>query len=125
MRNFDLNNVDPMAGRPTCEMTRTQWISYFKQLRKMVDPCKSRFMVYVGDHEGVTDLYGIQRTYYGDTAWHNYCKFINDVLRTIRSGKSDYCFYVYQIADLLRFENSQLRCAWEPEYECFRVWLKM
>jgi hypothetical protein len=38
-----------------------------------------------------------------DTLDNTYVKFINDVLGQLRKGKIDYCYYIYQISDLLRF----------------------
>lgn len=39
-----------------------------------------------------------------DTLDNTYVRFINDVLGQIRKGKTDHCYYIYQISDLLRFE---------------------
>lgn len=69
-----------------------------------------------------------ESTYYGETQYSNYCSFINSILRTIRGSggkppQHDYCFFIYQITDLLRFEHDRLRTRWIPEYECFEVWL--
>lgn len=38
------------------------------------------------------------------TTYEYYRKFINDVLRNIRNGETDYCYELYQIRELLRFE---------------------
>lgn len=38
------------------------------------------------------------------TTYEYYRKFINDILRNIRRGKTDYCYELYQIRELLRFE---------------------
>ena len=52
-----------------------------------------------------------------------YTQFINDVLKVIRSGEIDYCFYTYQIAELLRFEpNLQARLT-HDDCSHFEVWL--
>lgn len=39
-----------------------------------------------------------------ETNYTYYKKFINDVLNNIREGNIDYCFYIGQIKELLRFE---------------------
>lgn len=53
----------------------------------------------------------------------SYVDFICGVLETIRTGNVDYCFFIYQIEDLLKFEKDQLQSRWLPEEECFMVWL--
>lgn len=50
-----------------------------------------------------------------------YANFLNGVLETIRAGETDYCFFVYQVEDLLYFENERLEVRWLPEDNCFRV----
>lgn len=63
-------------------------------------------------------------SYDGDTQYKTYCKFINGILSSIRSGGKDYCYFIYQIAELLRFEKNGLMAKWLPEDKCFEVWLK-
>ena len=33
-----------------------------------------------------------------------YCNYINDVLRNIRNGERDYCYHIYQVTELIKFE---------------------
>lgn len=71
-----------------------------------------------------------QSEYSGETSYVYYCQFINNVLHTIRGtpnepARKDYCYFIYQIADLLRFEHDRLCVAWKPETECFEVWLDL
>lgn len=56
-----------------------------------------------------------------ETQWIYYSKFINSVLRTIRQGKYDYCYFIFQIIDLLKYEHDNLKVEWLPDYQCFRV----
>lgn len=51
-----------------------------------------------------------------------YCHFINDILDCIRAGNIDYCFYIYQIEDLLKYEP-RLKSCWLEQEQCFRVWI--
>lgn len=59
--------------------------------------------------------------YHGKTQYQSYCDFINDILKNIRSGGLDYCYYIYQIADLLRYEPN-LKSKWEPD-GYFLIWI--
>lgn len=60
--------------------------------------------------------------YHGMTQYQCYCKFINDVLSVIRAGEVDYCYYIYQIIELLKYEPN-LKTSWLSEFRCFKVWL--
>lgn len=51
----------------------------------------------------------------------NYADFINDILFEIRRGRTEYCYYVYQVMDLLRFEYDTLNVEWLANKRCFRV----
>ena len=61
------------------------------------------------------------KPYYGKSQYQYYCDFINDILSQIRKGKIDYCFYIYQIADLLKYEHDYLNATWLEKESCFRV----
>lgn len=76
------------------------------------------------NHCANKDAVDMSYTYHGETMYQRYCDFINGILSTIRAGESDYCFYTYQIAELLRFENIRLRSEWMPRHGCFRVWIQ-
>ena len=52
-----------------------------------------------------------------------YRTFICDVLDVLHNGNVDYCFYDYQIEDLLKFEPKRLRTKWVPKSRNFMVWL--
>lgn len=53
-----------------------------------------------------------------------YGDFIYDVLDMLREGEErDYCYYNYQVKDLLKFEPRRLRTKYIPEYQCIEVWL--
>ena len=60
-------------------------------------------------------------TYHGKTQYQCYCDFINDVLNSIRRGKPDYCYYIYQIAELLKYEHDRLQAVWLEEERCFKL----
>lgn len=113
MKLEELIKLDTTKGKPDKDMTDKEWQQYFSFLRLQTKPTKARRLY---AHAKDSD-------YYGRTLWATYCDFINDVLRNIRSGKHDYCFYIYQITDLLKFEQSKLRTKWHQASKCFEVWL--
>lgn len=59
-------------------------------------------------------------SYHGKTQYQQYCSFINNILRAIRRGEIDYCFYIYQIQDLLKYEE-RLKAVWLQSEGCFRL----
>ena len=61
-------------------------------------------------------------TYHGTTNWQEYCSFINDMLRNIRAGQVDYCYFIYQIMDLLKFHYNDLKTKYCDGY--WEVWLE-
>ena len=73
----------------------------------------------------IPDLsYNSNRAYYGKTQYQYYCDFINGILKNIRRGEVDYCFYVYQIEELLKYEHDNLCAKYLDDDECFQVSLK-
>ena len=84
-------------------------------LRSKVIPSKQKRM-----NACRTDSRGVYCEYCGETQWNRYCEFINSVLKSIRSGEEDYCFYPYQIAELLRFEQG-LKAEYLPDSGCVKV----
>lgn len=53
---------------------------------------------------------------------NSYDDFLYSVLYTIRHGRIDYCYYIYQIVDLLKYEKN-LQSRWLEKEQQFRVWL--
>lgn len=72
----------------------------------------------------VSESYNWNATYHGKTMYQYYCSFINDILRNIRKGNCDYCFSVYQVADVLRYEYDKLQVDWLENERCFLLRLK-
>lgn len=103
--------------RPPNEYTNQEWQSDFEILKQTVTPAPENKMTVVPD----TSSYG---SYHGKTQYQNYCSFINNILKNIRRGEIDYCYYIYQIADLLKYEKERLEVQWLQSERCFRVSLK-
>lgn len=106
-----------MTDRPPKEYTNQQWQSDFEIIKQTVIPAQESKMRVIRD----APSYG---SYHGKTQYQNYCSFINNVLNNIRCKEVDYCFYIYQIMDLLKYEKERLEVKWLQSERCFRVSLK-
>lgn len=120
----DLRTVDLNAKRPPAEMTDEMWQEYFAAMRLLTTQSSDRRM---STKRASTTINGYklecQSTYSGETQWNRYCQFINSILSSIRHGEYDYCFNIYHITELLRFEHDRLCTRWLPDSRCFQVWL--
>jgi len=114
----DLQEIDINAKCPPANMTDEEWQGRFRAMRLLIEPSEQETALQDRPHDTPSES-----IYYGDTIWQQYCKFVNSILTSIRNGETDYCFYIYQVADLLRFEHDRLETRWVPEYQCFEVWL--
>lgn len=123
IREFD--DITSFTKRAYIDMTDAEWQSYFNELRDDIEPsCARRMKVsYSPSVNGITD--NTYFAYCGETQWQYYCKFINSILSAIRKGERDYCYHIYQIKDLLRFEHDRLSVIWLPRHQCFEVSLKL
>lgn len=54
-----------------------------------------------------------------ETLDNYYVSMINDTLSLIRAGKTAYIFHLYQVKDLIKFEDIMLR--YNTEADCFEV----
>ena len=106
------------------EININDWQMYFDKLRDKIKPSNSKYMPAVR----LPLVNGCRSndyfTHYDGTQWVYYRNFINSILRSIRHGKCDYCYHVFQVADLLKYEHDNLKVEWIPKYECFKVSLK-
>jgi hypothetical protein len=120
----ELKLISNSDGRPASYLTNEKWQKEFN-LRKMfimpypntVKKLKSAYSSESGKWN--TDTQG---TYHGCTNWQSYCSYINDILSNIQSGQVDYCYYIYQIIDLLKFHYDDLRTKYCDGY--WEVWLE-
>lgn len=117
----ELDDISLFNRKKRIDMTDYDWQIYFNELRNKIKPSSERHLKSSGSISinGYNDF--SQFTYCGDTQWQYYCKFINSVLSTIRSGECDYCYHIYQISDLLKFEHDKLKTEWLPKQQCFKV----
>lgn len=127
MKLKDLHEVSLAAGKPKESMTDDEWQQYFYIMKLLTTQSEQKHMRSTFPEMFINGQ-SEQSTYYGDTNYMHYCKFINSVLATIRGNSSeppqrDYCYFIYQIADLLKYEHERLKSRYRPEYKCFEVWL--
>lgn len=105
-------------GKPSASMTDKQWQEQFQILKAITIP--SRFskmrLIYLSDADN--------QNYHGDTIYSYYCRYINNVLESIRSGKHDFCYFTYQIIDLLKYEKHKLMSKYHPQDQVFEVWIE-
>lgn len=124
MNVLDLEHIELNAKNPPEEMTDEQWQKYFSAMKSLVMPVSEKKMNSARYSMTVNGRrIDEQSIYDGETTWYRYCQFINTILSAIRRNEKDYCYHIYQITDLLKFEHDRLRSCWMPEYQCFKVWL--
>ena len=104
-------------ARPSPALTDETWQKEFQIRKRFVLPCGPQTRWLKGAWNAET-----QGAYLGPTNWQEYCAYINDILRNIRSGQVDYCYYIYQILDLLKFHYHDLRTRYRDGY--WEVWLE-
>lgn len=117
-----VSNTD---GRPSSALTDKKWQEEFEIRKLFVTPYKDgkcRILSNKYSKESGTWNSESNGTYYGCTSWQHYSSYINDVLRNIRAGQVDYCYYVYQILDLLKFHFNDLKTRYRDGY--WEVWLE-
>lgn len=100
--------------RPSSSMTNEEWQKVFNNLKDETPESSGRLI----SRRDVRTERGCS-----EEQLEKYCAYINDVLGAIRRGHTDFCYYIYQIEDLLRFEHNRLRTEYMPDDQCFKVWL--
>lgn len=110
-------------GRPCSALTDEKWQKEFMIRRLFIKPHKNSCMKMRGAYTNESGIWNseTQGTYHGRTNWQEYSAYINDVLTNIRSGQIDFCYYIYQIMDLLPFHYNDLRTKYCDGY--WEVWL--
>lgn len=109
--------------RPASYETDEDWQKFFGAMKLIVPPQKHKKITHKDVLAYNSPFYESSQTNIGKEAWMIYCSFINGTLYAIRHGHRDYCFYIFQVAELLQYEHERLRTKWMPQYECFMVWL--
>jgi len=119
-----VRSSDAFPRSTTKQMTDDEWQENFKILKAVTIPSVNKKMG--GQYSVESGRWNRESSgaYYGTTNWQQYCSFINNVLNNIRSGGVDFCYFTYQIKDLLSFELSRLETRYNPQDKYWSVWLK-
>ena len=96
-------------------VSKIAWQYQFGEMKRNLKPSKAKYMFSPPPGEASASDLDTTLQYY-------YCEFINDILRNIRAGEIDYCFYIYHIEDILKYEP-RLKSRWLETEQCFRVWI--
>lgn len=120
----EMRVISNTTGRPTSDLTDKKWQQEFEVRKLFITPYKSNVRKMKGEFSRESGKWNeeTQGIYYGKTNWQEYCSFINDILKNIRSGQTDYCYFIYQILDLLKFHFDDLRTRYRDGY--WEVWLE-
>lgn len=120
----ELHLISNTNGRPTSSMTDKKWQKEFNLQKLFITPHPKEVTKLKGKYSKESGIWNeeAQGIYYGCTTWQSYCSYINDVLNNIRAGQIDYCYYIYQILDLLKFHFNDLRTKYCDGY--WEVWLE-
>lgn len=120
----ELRLISNTNGSPTDSMTDEKWQKEFELHKLFITPYNKNITKLKGKFSKESGKWNeeTQGIYHGCTNWQNYCSYINDILCNIRSGQIDYCYYIYQILDLLKFHYNSLRTKYVDGY--WEVWLE-
>ena len=122
LRNMKL--ISNTNGRPSSTLTDEKWQKELNLRKMFVTPYGKDIKKLGGKFSTESGLWNDETMgeFHGQTNWQSYCSYINDVLRNIRSGQVDYCYYIYQILDLVKFHYNTLRTRYCDGY--WEVWLE-
>lgn len=120
----EIKIISNTNGRPPSTLTNEKWQREINVRKLFITPYGKNMNRLKGKDFRESGRWNeeTQGTYYGQTNWQEYCAYINDILRNIRSGQIDFCYYIYQILDLLKFHYDDLRTKYCDGY--WEVWLE-
>lgn len=116
-----VSNTD---GRPSSALTDKKWQKEFELRKLFIKPYKKSIKKLGRQFSKESGKWNIDTMgeYLGQTNWQEYCSYINDVLKNIRAGQIDYCYFIYQIMDLVKFHYDNLKTKYCDGY--WEVWLE-
>lgn len=104
-------------GRPLDGMTDEMWQERFRYLKENVTPYDDDTKrLGCGSHDKCSGGYAYK------TSWEGYRVYINDMIKNIKKGERDYCYYEYQVIELLKFFPDSLMTKFHGWY--WEVWLE-
>lgn len=108
-------------GRPSSTLTDEKWQREFNIRKLFVKPSMLKKMQ--GKYSKESGTWNTETyEYHGMINWQSYCSYINDILSNIRAGQIDYCYFIYQVLDLLKFHYNDLKTKYCDGY--WEVWLE-
>lgn len=119
----EMRLVSNTDGRPVYTLTDEKWQKEFHLRKTFIVPYRN-IKKLCGKYSKEPGVWNEETmgTYYGQSNWQEYCSYINDILKNIRAGQIDYCYFIYQIMDLLKFHYDDLRTRYCDGY--WEVWLE-
>lgn len=120
----EMKLISNTNGRPSSTLTDEKWQKEFLLRKMFVTPYGKDVKKLGGKFSKESGMWNDETMgeFHGQTNWQSYCSYINDVLNNIRSGQTDYCYYIYQITDLLKFHYDTLKTRYCDGY--WEVWLE-
>ena len=120
---LEMKLISNTNGRPPSYLTNEKWQKEFELRKTFLTPhpsnVKSLSSRYCQDNRIVNSE---ENPYYGATNYQTYCLFINDVIKELRKGNVDYCYFIYQIEELYRFFPN-LKTLFIENGRYWQVWL--
>ena len=120
----EMKIISNTNGRPLPTLTNEKWQKEFNVRKMFITPYDKSITKLGGKYSKESGKWNdeTQGVYYGATNWQEICAHINDILRNIRAGQVDYCYFIYNIMELAKFHYEDLRTKYCDEY--WEVWLE-
>lgn len=116
----EMKDINLSAGRPPYNFTDEKWQNQLRLMRIMIPMSHEYKMRCSNRRYQVNGVSNPDEKYDGETDYQRYVQYINSVLTAVRKKETEYCYFIYQISDLLKFEP-MLKARYMPEAECFAV----
>ena len=116
-----ISNTD---GRPVSSLTDEKWQKEFeirKLFAKPYSDTQKVVEVYLSKDDLPPTIDDTKYSCYKEARQDGYYSFIKDILSNISNGSTDYCYYIYQIMELLKFYPHNLKTKYCDGY--WEVWL--
>ena len=120
----EMRIISNTNGRRDSNMTDERWQKEFNVRKLFITPNDKKHKRMGGKFSRESGTWNEEKDgeYLGMTNYQEYCSYINDVLKNIRAGQIDYCYFIYHIMDLLKFHYDDLRTKYCDGY--WEVWLE-
>ena len=120
----EMRIISNTNGRPDSNMTDERWQKEFNVRKLFITPNDKKHKRMGGKFSRESGTWNEEKDgeYLGMTNYQEYCSYINDVLKNIRAGQIDYCYFIYHIMDLLKFHYDDLRTKYCDGY--WEIWLE-